>query len=239
MNKNAIDYDKISDDVYWLSMDTVLRMNVTLSNKNQDGTRRFFHTEYEYSSKYVDKKRVKSIKRSFKYYLSLEYLKDKECFTQIQPSDMYALQDILAKVVRWGIDKRTFGIVDGTLRIKAKQRPEILQLFGKTITFEPIVIRFSESISPGIRITFYNEIFSDVTIDKFMGFKYIIDKIDMYNAALSIVNYIESPPSDSGLLRVINEGASTTSEREVVEPDIPKRDISKQRKSYFDKLDEM
>ena len=45
-----MDYDKISDDIYQLDKNCVVRFNVNLSKMNED-ERRFFHSEYRYKSR--------------------------------------------------------------------------------------------------------------------------------------------------------------------------------------------
>lgn len=234
MNKNSLIYDKISDDVLWLSTEIILRMNVTLSSRNQDGTRRSFYSEYEYDSKYIDKKRATSIKRSFGYYLSLEST-DKSIFIQIYPSDIYALRDILLKVSRWILNSKLFVIVDNKLSLARKVKPEEIILKGKVLGFEPTIIRFSEEVIPGIRFTYNSERYYDISADKFMGFKYIIDTIDMYLVASNMVNFIQIPPYGTNLYQIQSESKREINE---IQSNVPKRQF-KESRSYFDKLDNM
>lgn len=239
MKKNeTIEYDKISDDIYWISTDTVLKMNVTLARKNQDGTRRYFHSEYEYDSKYTDKRRVTSIRRSFDYYLTLENLNDKDCFTMIQQSDIFALRETLMKVSRWISSNRIFGTINGSLIVQSKPEPEVVRNLrgSKHLSFEPTIVRYSDIVSPGIRMVFFNGAYTDISVDKFMGFKYCIDSIDMYGSAVSLVNYIGRPPIGTGLYSIPPNNAKET---EIVkDPVIPKRTFNVKEKKYGD-LDDM
>ena len=63
--------DKISDDVYALGPNVILKFNVSLSKTSNNGTRHHFHKEYEYKPN-GSPTTVVTIKRSFGYYLPFE-----------------------------------------------------------------------------------------------------------------------------------------------------------------------
>ena len=74
MQVEYVDYDKITDDMMYLGNNINLRFNVLLSKKNSsiDNSRRFFHSEYRYESKYDDTQVAVTIKRCFSYYMSID-----------------------------------------------------------------------------------------------------------------------------------------------------------------------
>ena len=72
---NPIEYykiDKISDDIYLIAANILLKFNVVLSNKS-NGKRYHYYTEFEYdaSSQGIEGSLV-SIKRSFDAFLSID-----------------------------------------------------------------------------------------------------------------------------------------------------------------------
>ena len=66
---DPIQYDKITDDIYTIGKNVVLKFSVGLS-KSYNNSRSYFHKEFENSSKYVDTKTLITIKRIYKnrYY---------------------------------------------------------------------------------------------------------------------------------------------------------------------------
>ena len=117
-----IDYDKLSDDVLYLGSKLYLRMNVSLSTKNeQDISRYHYHKEYSYPSKYSNNNLV-SIKRSFTYYLSFDKA-DIRNIVMIRAQDMIVLNRALERVVLWFEDKEhnAFYVRSKKLIVKKKQ----------------------------------------------------------------------------------------------------------------------
>lgn len=225
MNNDTINYDKITDTIYWLSLDTSLKFNVSLAKKNKDGSRRFFHREVEYDSNYTDKHRVSSIKREFNYYLSFEVMNNQDCFTMIRVQDIILFRIYLDEITKWF--SNLFSVIDGRL-IVGQYKPIIFNnlAMGKTLQFEPLVLRYNEIVTPGIRITFLpSNTFTDVSVDKFMGLVYHIKTIDMHMVALAMINYLEAPPSGTNIYSftpntqeyTIGTGVSDTAPR-VVKP---------------------
>ena len=89
--------DKVSDDVYAIGPNVILKFNVSLSKTSQ-GKRYHFHKEYEYPSKDIKNQNLVTIKRSFDYYLSIENMqKDSngnKLFIRIGPQEYMLFKKI-------------------------------------------------------------------------------------------------------------------------------------------------
>lgn len=237
-----IDYDKISDDLCWLGNKCIVRMVVKLANKNKEGNRNYFHREFKYPSSYNDKREVITIRRSFDYYISIDNLETKDSVL-ITIRDILLLRAQLNQVFNWFYDK-TFAIKNKKMIILEKKNPISVDglLGGKYLTFEPIVYTdWEDKQSKGIRITLGNpEVFTDVPVNTFTGFMYIVNSIDMYTAAQNIINYIGHP--DFGTNLFTYEKSEYVSGEQQFNNTIKDRTIDikkKQQKSYFDSLDNM
>lgn len=65
-----LDYEKLSDDLYWLNDSIVVRFVVSLARADKENNRMYFHREFSYNSKYLDKGHVITLRRSFSYYIT-------------------------------------------------------------------------------------------------------------------------------------------------------------------------
>lgn len=237
-----IDYDKLSDDVLYLGSKLYLRMNVSLSNKQDPDMRYHFHKEYSYDSKY-SKTRLMSMKRSFDYYLSFDKT-DLRNIIIIRPQDMIILQRALARVVLWFEDKEknAFYVKNKKLIVK-KQQPILVEGLAMNgyIEFQPIVI-LSENDNkqtPGLRLTLGKEdCFADITIDKFYGLLYTINTIHMYEAAQNLLNYLGRPDFGTNLVEM--DFVDVKTKEDTITGAKENRTIPNQKpKSFFDKVNEM
>lgn len=235
-----IDYDRISDDLYFLGGGErlILRMNVSLARRKDkdDASRRHFYNEYSYDSKYNDKGQVVSIRRSYDYYITLESLENKMSGVMIRAQDMILLRSRLAEVLTW-FSTDVFIIRKGKMMVNKRPNPIIIDGFPekKSISFEPIVIDWEDgNQSMGVRITLSGSVFSDITIDKFYGFVYIINSINMVQSAQAMLAFMGMP--EYGTNRYDIDWQYNDSEKP--EP----KEVIKERKfkpkggtSYFDK----
>lgn len=237
-----IDYDKISDDVLYLGDKLYLRMNVSLSSKKEPDMRYHFHQEYEYPSPYGRNGYLKSIKRSFQYFLSLDRKDISGGAIMIRSQDMFLLKEKLTQVSEWFNDG-TFGTKKKNLIIKTKREPIILPGLAnqKYLQFDPIVIVYEGTgeQTPGVRITLGDSsIFADICVDKLFSLKYTIDTFNMYLSAQLLINYLRRPEFGTGLyvlennefMEEHNTGAIVKNNRGI--PD-------KRPKSFFDKMDDL
>lgn len=197
--------DKISDDVYAIAPNIILKFNVSLS-KVSNGKRYHYHKEYEYPTSNREFPSLVTIKRSFDYYLSIEnQQKDSggnKLFIRIGPQEYFMIKNGLERVISWfnSSEYRNLFVTDkGKLIMTApipSHRIEPLPM-QKYIEFTPTIIDkgiANADKSPGIMVEFgdpSNRV--NITLDKLMGLYYIISCFNMYQAALSIVNYLERP----------------------------------------------
>ena len=235
-----IDYDKISDDLCWLGNKCIVRMVVKLSNKNKEGNRSHFHREFKYQSNYNDRKEVITIRRSFDYYISIDNLETKDTIL-ITIRDILLLRMQISEAFKWFYDK-TFAMKNNKMIILEKKQPIMVDglVGGKYLMFEPIVyIDWEDKQSKGIRITLGNpDVFTDVPVNVFAGFMYLINSIDMFTAAQNMINYIGHPDFGTNLLTfeksefVSGEQIGNVIKNRVIE-------TNKKKQSYFDSLDNM
>lgn len=242
MSIQYYDYDKISDDVFYVGSKTILRFNVSLSKKNNDTFARYqFHREFKYNSQY-SKSPLITIKRTFDYYLTLEKT-DQQMSIMIRPNDMILLQSKLATAVQWFSDG-TFGFSSKSkeLKIVKKRAPLIITdlALNRYIQFDPVVITWESTGTQqqGIRMTLSDpEIFVDVSIDRFYGLIYTINTFNMYQSAQNLLNYIQRPEYGYNMMEFENnEYLSSYEDR--LEGAKVKREIGAKSKSFFDRYDE-
>ena len=190
-----LDYDKISDILMILNDYINLSFNVSLAYRRDDGTRNHFHKEYCYKSRYIDKGNVVSLKRHFKYYLSIDIRDDFNNSVMIFPSHIIALRMKLKIVYNWLTT--LFKYQDDKLIISGTWSDNYLYLNQYScLKFEPTICEYSDNTyKEGVRIYINNEsLFFDLDIDRFMEFYYIIDNIDMYQNAIILLNYLRPEP---------------------------------------------
>lgn len=196
------DYEKLTDNIYFLGSNTVLRLNVTLANKREDGTRYSFHQEYEYTtSKYMNKNRVVTLRRSFDYYLSIENLKstpynEKE-FIMILVQDMYHFIEKIKEASKWFIDSSystLFATNKGKLTVLDRVPPIEIFINNKCIRLEPVVIDYADNTIEGVRMFLNsNSNFIDIPVGRFMGLLYLVERINLFESAQLLVNYLGRP----------------------------------------------
>lgn len=194
-----LDYDKLSDDVLYLGSKCYLRMNVSLSTKKEPDQRYHYHKEFRYDSPYGgDSKKLVSIKRSFNYYLSFEITQNNKIGVMILPQDMILLRVKLNDVRKW-FDDGTFRLKEKNIIVAKTNQSIILDGLSeqKYIKFDPIVIVFdSGDQTPGVRLSLgggKGSEFADISVDKFYALLYTINELNMYQAALEIINYLGRP----------------------------------------------
>lgn len=231
-----LDYDKISDDLCWLGKSIVVRMVVGLSNK-YNNERKHFHKEYGYESNFGT---LYTIRRSFSYYISIDHLHNKESVI-ISIRDILLLRMKINDAFRWFSDG-TFAIKKDNLIITDRKKCIIDGLTcKKEMMLEPIIIEDEQKVqSQGIRMTLVNtETYSDIHINAFAGFVYLMNQIDMYTAAQNLINYVGRPEFGTNLYTFENPNYGLNQpqpENNIKIRELPKKDSNK---SFFDRLDDM
>lgn len=202
MSVDYVDYDKITDDMMYLGNSVTMRFNVLLSKKfsNTDNSRRFFHSEYRYDSKYDDTQTAITIKRCFSYYMSIDVGGDNwDKSVMIRIQDIIILREIVNMASKWLMDD-TFKIENGSLTCKRKNTLKMALPDGKYLWFDPVVIEWNGVQNQGVRVTISDPgIYVDMISDLFLGFKYLVDTVDMFGYAQNMVNYLGRPENGFNL----------------------------------------
>lgn len=244
-------YDRLSDDLLFLGNNTVVRFNVSLARvNNKNGTRMSYHREYIYpSNKYEDYNKQATIRRSFDYYITIEKLDAREASVMIRVQDILLLRTKLHEVLNWFND-RTFGIRQNKLYVMSRPRSIIIDNLpdNKYIMFDPVVIEWENTgdQQQGIRMTLTeSNIYTDIPIDRFYGFVYTMDSINMYESAQLMINYFGRPDFGTNLMEFENNNYLMDQTPEQLEPErvaVKNRqpaNINLRPKSFFDKIDEL
>lgn len=192
-------YDKISDDLMYLGKGALVKFNVALAYKDRNGCRRSYHNEYQYESKKYNNvtSDLRTIRRKFDYYISIDINGDFDSSIMICPKDMIILRSTINNVAKWFTGGKVFGQdKQGNIHIvKEPNKMYIRNLNNKYIAFAPAVARYDNGTQKEAARLFINsdEVFVDVNIDTFMEFAYLMSSIDMYQCAIGLINYLGRP----------------------------------------------
>ena len=195
-----ISYDRITDTMMYLTNKISLNFVVSLSNKRKDGTRKFYHSEFEKSSKYLGEyNSSRTIRRSFTYYFTIDIKDDFAGGFVFKPADIIPFKMVLDNnVFLWfSGDTRVYSIIENKLVMNGEITPTVYtQSESRYLAFVPIVYSYENNqYKEGVRIYINTrEVFVDITIDQLYALYYLITNTDMYNLASSMVNYVKSPP---------------------------------------------
>lgn len=196
-------YEKISDDVFTLGRNVVLRFNVSLSYKDKEGNRVHYHKEYKYQSKYRGVESLITLRRSFDYYLTIEnvYKDDngnKE-FIRLGACEIIKFKIFLQNAINWFNDTKyssLYAIKDNKLVMMG--RPENLILnelpMEKYLVLEAIVCVYEKKSFPGVRLYLSSDgNFVDMSLDRLMGLYYSISTFNLYQSGQLMLNYVQRP----------------------------------------------
>lgn len=198
------EYNRITDVLMYLSNTLTLNFTVGLSKKTKFGGRQFFQYEVEYPSEDNSNSVLRTIKRNMNFYYTIE---NREVFASgmiLRPQDIeIILRLIEQKILPWffGKEEYAFQIIDNQLVLKQFEPVIYPQSDNKYIKFEPIVYAMENgTYTQGVMLTLASGDTAPMTIDKFMGFLYLL-KSDMYSVACSMVTYAKTPPYGINLLQ--------------------------------------
>ena len=207
-------YERIYDVVMYIGANTFMKFNVSLSKYNNN-TRQPFHKEFEFLDR-TGSQPVVTIRREFDFYLSIENIKPihdqyKESI-RIGIEEITLLKQGLYNAAKWFTDpkyKDLYAMHNNQLIMTRKVDNIILDYlpFGKYIEFEPIIYStLNEEMYPGVRMYLSSsDNFVDMFLNRFMGFKYIIDTFNMYMAAQMMLAYIGRPEFGHNMTSYIND----------------------------------
>lgn len=251
MDNNYIDYEKITDDLCQLGYNAILRFNVSLASKLQDGTRRHFHSEFSYrGDKYTNQNISRSIRRHFDYFLSIENTKMNDNgvkeFIMIRIQDILYVREQFEKAVKWFRGEEfsnLFARSKDKLVMLGKVEPiSILGLsMDKSLLLEPVILTYEDHQTTGIRLYLASkDNYVDMTVDKFMGVVYLLSSINMYESAQLLLNYLQRPELGTGVF-TFNKNQDEVDEYGGGINNVSARKIApnKTKKSFFDKVDEL
>lgn len=193
------EYDRISDTVLYLNGEVTLKFNVTLAKKDMSGGRRFFAYETEYTSRYIGTNVARAINRNITYYWTIDIKKRFGDGLLINNNDIYFLRYLWKNQIEpwfFSREKRVFGIKDNMLIMKGKYSPAVYAISEtKALSFEPLVLSYEDgTYKEGCRISINNVESIDITVDKLVQLFQILLETDMYNAALTLINYVKAQP---------------------------------------------
>ncbi len=192
-------YSKISDIIYWINRDWILRFNVELYKK-VNNERINYHSEFQYM---INGKPYTSISRSFNYYISIDASKSDEennrASLRIYQNDIYFVKQAFNQVHRWFTDPEykslfvktddgsvTFGMNINSIKVGLT--------FNTYLEIEPAVSMNNSEYEIGVHFYLGSDqyrIFIPLRI--FFIIYDIITQFNMYQAACTLVNYIERP----------------------------------------------
>lgn len=205
-----LNYNRLSDDVYLIGNNAILKMNVSLYTSSKDN-RYNYHHEYMYKDPKTGEMLI-SLKRSFDYYLSIENIRAPKEFIRIGMPDIMMLISGLKKAVRWFSDKEYEGLFaydkDNTIVLGKRIPPiEIYPLpMQKYIVLEPIIITMNNNEQQtGVRMYLNSTSnFVDVSVYRFMGFVQVLSSFNLYIAAQNLLNYLGRPEYGANLVNLEN-----------------------------------
>lgn len=202
---------KISAMIGYIGRKSKLSMNVVVSdtNLNQNSNRKFrpdsFYTETEF---YSDKanQRLVNIKLNLNYYLSYEYRDETEnTYFVIRDYCMPYINAKLEEYCNLYLHGDMFAKVDGKYivdRTNAKAISINNLPFGCYFVLAPVVIDKEDTTVPATKIYLNSKTTYDILeSDSLFRLKHTFATIDMFNAAMNLLNFYGRP--DEGTNRFI------------------------------------
>jgi hypothetical protein len=208
------DYDRISDRVMWLSTEWMLKFTVDLNRKSTHNGRTTinnFHKEFGYTTD--DGRFAIKVNREFNYYLSIESYKKGidgiRSSIKIGINDIFFVRARMQELIYWftGNDmKDLFMKQNGRIKIHRSVNPIkiILQKELCSLEFEPAV-QYVNDVEQWIGVNCYvngsQEPFF-MNVNTTLAFANVINTFDMYQAAISLLNYIGRPSYGTNMIDI-------------------------------------
>ena len=243
-----IDYEKITDDLYMIGQNLILRFNVSLAKKTNNGERYHFHHEFKYDTdKYTSQKYLASIKRSFDYFLSIENIKDEgygKDYVMIGVQNIYSVQSKFKEATKWFMSeefRNLFVMKKNKMVMIGNPEPIIINNLPlqKVIVLEPVICSYNDQYAPGIRLYISETNYTDMTIDKYMGLLYLIENINMYESAQLMINYLQRPEFGTNMYSSSREQYMGIEKNSFASGGVKREIKPKRQGSFFDKMDNM
>lgn len=194
------DYEKIVDTCFWLSQDYVLKFNVELNRRSKNSDKTNFHKEVGYA---INGEYRVNINREIMAYLSIESSKRSESGEKINirigMDEIYFFQYKLQEVVRWFTSseyKDLFAKQDGRIFMPSRVEPiRVYVRYGSYIEFEPAIknISYNEQVIGVLMYLNSDGISTFLDVNKLLSFSYFISNFNIYQAAITLINYLGRP----------------------------------------------
>jgi hypothetical protein len=195
-------YNKIDSIICYIG-DAALKMNVILTDTNKKDKLRnlSYHMETDFYSKAADCRMV-NIKLSMKYFLTLEGFKDingQRPYIMITPANIIKIRESFHNYLdNIFYDGNTFVIENGNLCFRRGKKPILIDglPFEKYLVLAPDMGVNRDNINYKATKLFLSsrDNYLYLTESQLLELVYAFDSINMYQSALSLVNYFGRPP---------------------------------------------
>lgn len=238
-------YNKISDDIYMIGHNAMLKMNVSLYSNSENYGKISYHKEFEYYDQ-VSQSNMITMKRGYDYYLSIENMRSIEGsakeFIRIGMREIMLVRQAFNAAVTWFTSKEyedIYAYSKNKLIMARKTDPiEINNLpMGKFIILEPIIVEYNEQQDRGVRVYLSSSgNYADLSMYNFMGLTQTLNDVNMILCAQSMLTYLGRPEFGTNMHSFTDARNNSVNEGELVTGKTG-RQIPKNGRSFFDKLE--
>ena len=212
-------YTRISDILLYFTEDITFRFVTNLSKSMRSGERRFFMYEVENGGMTRDGLPTRSITRNMWFYFVIDIKSNFDGGFVIAVEDVLLLSKLIEnKVLPW------FSMNSGQYAFQYIKDKDILTITEfkpvlytkseiKYLKFEPCITKDrNEKVSAGVSININNCAVVNITLEKFMAFKYFLGT-DMYTAACELINFVKTEPYGINVFRPQGLGSGRADDR--------------------------
>jgi hypothetical protein len=232
-------YEKITDDLFWLSQKWVIKFNVRLNTYSDKYGRINYHKEVMYSK---GKETYVNINRSYNYFITIEstFRNDNNLKESVYISsiDFYMFKVKFNQAMEWFVSDKysdLFAKKDNKIFMPRGVKPLEINLKNNTIEIEPTVFEADNTdyiIGVNIFINKTEKVFVDV--NKFLALVDMLNSLNMLQSAQLMINYLQRPEFGENIYDMGNfDGDYNTV------PDNSKAYVPKKKDdglSFFDKV---
>ena len=224
------DYERVQDILMFLNKEWKICFNVSLSNKDKNGDRKFFYSEYQYQSKYVNQGKVISVKRNFKTYITIEQIGNFQNSIIINRSDMPILRNVVTEAVSWLTNTKVFGLdKEKKIQILSEVSSQCNIGSNHAVKFEPVLLPDAYNVlQPAVRMYVNDERnYIDIEAKDFYSFYELLRTFDFYNSGCAVIASLPMTQDDTAINRSDIEQEFTRQAED--------RHTFEKKKGFFDK----